>query len=169
MYKHNWIQLKAEYLASDFLTIAEFFRKKHPEVSIGVYQKTAKGWVTAKHELHEKVLAKMVNKKASTVARHARLGRKIQVLAGRKLTKNSFAEVEGKDIVAAIKTGVEIENRAYGVEGPSVATQFNVQVNNGPTISDEALSALGEFIARAKAKGNGQGDASLGIGEDREG
>ena len=163
MYKHNWIQLKAEWLASDYPAVAYFFKAKHPEIAIGTYQKNIVGWVDEKHQLHEKVLARMVDKKASAIVRHSRLGRKIQAIAGRKLKPEAFEGAEGKDIVDAIKKGVEIESKAYGLDGVDVATQVNVQVNNGFTgISEESLVALGQAIARAKANADSKGDASLG-------
>ena len=60
--KYNWVKLEKEYLASDYDSISEFFKNKHPDIPYKTnfqsmfYQSKFQAWQETKNKQSEQAL-----------------------------------------------------------------------------------------------------------------
>lgn len=138
---YDWINLKAEFISGDWLSIKDFFKEKG--IPIANYVKT-KGWLEARKGSKEKALEisteKLIQSDISNIMdmrdRQARLARYMQLKGAEKLKELDVTNIdEARRLIA---TGMKEERVSLGAEtGKGNMTQINI--NTGPKTNLDRL------------------------------
>jgi hypothetical protein len=138
--KYNWEKLRAEFIAGEWLSIAQFFKDKKISIS---NQKRTVGWVDAKKK-HQKEVFRNSSKQlmdgeiqniVEIRNRQARLARFLQLKGMNALQAKDVQTVE--DARKLVVSGMDEERRVVGMDG--AAKQSFTQINIGPKTNLDKL------------------------------
>ncbi len=158
--KYDWIKLKAEFIGSDALSVAQFLHEKGMD-KVHINNAYVKGWTVERDKIKSTSLTSSAQKAVqeetddllTTRLRQARLSRYLQMRGAEALKAvNDPAKINVEDARKLVVSGMEQERRALGIEGG--ATQNLTQINIGPKTSvDKLLAGLNyEGILRLLAE-----------------
>jgi hypothetical protein len=157
----DWITLRAEFVAGDWMTLEKFFEGR--PIARGTWQTHTRGWVDERemflNRINEKMLEKVANDRAKRLARLQKIGEAMQNI-GIKSIAGETANVKietANEAVNMIAKGVEIEQIAC--QDDKQQDMVGVEINfdgkgiNGETIESIRLIAKNESRNRV-SKGN---------------
>lgn len=144
--RHDWIELKADYLSGTISDICDWARAKG--ISENTAYKNTNGWQAEYQERHRDLVGKALErsgrKYVSALETRLRAGRVLVSRAMRGLTKAKINKAEARDLAAIIKIGSDIQGSVYEATKPE--TQVNVQVNNGSHLDPTTAEALRQWV-----------------------
>jgi hypothetical protein len=157
--RNDWKKLKAEYIASDIMTVKDFLASK----GVKYYGNFTANWAKEKRQYKDKVLVKAeeigVTKEATNLVeareRQARLARFLQLKGAERLKTANTKHLGINEARKLVVSGMEQERKALGLDNqPSSLTQINIQggpkTNLDKMVEDLSYEELLELIAVLK-------------------